>query len=469
MSDHPQETQTWIDAIATKFDRAWGAGRRPRIEDYLTEVEGPRRPLVLEELLRTELEYRRKAGERPTAVEYRLRFPEDAEVIDLVFPVADHDATVTFTVVGADGRGEPGISPDGLDRLKSLFIPGVVLQGRYTLEKELGHGGMGRVYLGHDRRLGDRPVAIKVILPDNRRGTITEADMRWKFEEEARIGANLVHPTIATVYDYGLHEGVPFTVFEYIQGETLRDLLRRRGRLPLEEVRLIVAPIAQALDFAHSRHVVHRDLKPENIRATAQGPFKILDLGLAKEFRLVVDWAGFCGTPAYASPEQATGSPCDGRADQYTLALIVFEMLTGRRVFEDRDWRALLEKHRSQEPSSDSWSTNRPARSDPRCLVKGPAKGPEPAVRHLRGIRRGPGLPSLERGGDAARVPSRYDGLGGGLWTSTCVSRHVRAGRSGPGLSDPAGDDGTLASRILRVDTRCALECARIEDHVLAS
>jgi serine/threonine-protein kinase len=306
--------------------------------------------MLLEELLRVELEYRRKGDEKPTAMEYLLRFPEDAEVIDLVFAVADHDATVTFTVVGEDGRAQPGISPEGLDRLKNLFCPGVVLEDRYTLVNELGHGGMGRVYMGHDRRLGDRPVAVKVILPDNRRGMITEAQMRCNFEDEARIGANLVHSMIATVYDYGVHEGVPFTVFEYIPGETLRDLLCRRGRLPLEEVKLIIAPIAQALDFAHSRHVVHRDLKPENIRATEQGAFKILDLGLAKEFRRAVDWAGFCGTPAYASPEQAQGLPCDGRTDQYALSLIVFEMLTGRRVFEDKDWKILLEKHRSQEP-----------------------------------------------------------------------------------------------------------------------
>src|SRR5205823_5143211 len=104
------------------------------------------------------------------------------------------------------------------------------------------------------------------------------------FAEEAKLGANLTHPAIATVFDFGFHEDRPFTVFEYIPGETLRDLLHRRGRLPLEEVRLLIAPLAQALDFAHGRRVVHRDLKPENIRATSQGQFKVLDLGLAKEF-----------------------------------------------------------------------------------------------------------------------------------------------------------------------------------------
>ena len=170
-------------------------------------------------------------------------------------------------------------------------------------------------------------------------------------QKEARLGANLTHPAIATVYDYGFHDDMPFTVFEYLHGQTLGELRRSRGRLPLEEVRLIIGPLAQALDFAHGRHVVHRDLKPENIRATEQGLFKILDLGLAKEFRRDVDWSGFAGTPAYAAPEQAAGKACDGRTDQYALALIAFELLAGRRLFECRDPHELLAMHRETQPT----------------------------------------------------------------------------------------------------------------------
>jgi hypothetical protein len=208
---------------------------------------------------------------------------------------------------------------------------------------------MGLVFLGRDLRL-DRPVAIKVVLPRaGEEGAGLESSAASAFAEEARIGAGLTHPAIATVFDFGLNEGSPFTVFEYIPGETLRDLLRRRGRLELDEVRMIVATLAQALDFAHGRRVVHRDLKPENVRATEQGQFKVLDLGLAKDFRRQEDWT-FCGTPAYASPEQARGEPCDGRADQYALAIIAFEMLTGRRPFEGKSWRTLLEMHAKAEP-----------------------------------------------------------------------------------------------------------------------
>jgi serine/threonine protein kinase len=162
----------------------------------------------------------------------------------------------------------------------------------------------------------------------------------------------LTHPAIATVYDFGFHGDKPFTIFEYLPGETLRDLLRRRERLPLEEVRLVIGPLAQALDFAHGRRVVHRDLKPENVRATEQGLFKVLDLGLAREFGRDMDWSGFAGTPAYASPEQASGRPCDGRADQYALALIAFELLTGHWLFESRDAEELLKMHREAEPAA---------------------------------------------------------------------------------------------------------------------
>jgi Protein kinase domain len=162
----------------------------------------------------------------------------------------------------------------------------------------------------------------------------------------------LTHPAIATVYDYGFQDDKPFTVFEYLPGETLRDLLQWRDRLPLEEVRLIVGPLAQALDFAHGHRVVHRDLKPENVRATEQGLFKVLDLGLAREFGRDIDWSGFAGTPAYASPEQASGLACDGRADEYALALIAFELLTGRRLFQARDWRDMLAMHRQAEPAA---------------------------------------------------------------------------------------------------------------------
>jgi serine/threonine protein kinase len=364
MSDSSPVIETWIDRIATEFDRAWHEGRRPRIEDYLGQAAGEVRPL-LEELLRIELQHREHLGELPTATEYERRFDDHVDVVHAAFVAEgistgpaggmpstvshrpeepDPEATLTYMCLRPDGRFEPLAGRDDYATLRRTFPPGTVLQGRYVIEHELGRGGMGLVYRGRDQRLGDRPVAIKVILPDPKRSTVGEANVRAAFEEEARLGANLVHPAIATVYDFGLQNGVPFTVFEYIPGETLMGLLRRRGYLSLEDVRLIMGPLAQALDFAHARYVVHRDLKPANIKASEQLNFKILDLGLATEFRRQASWK-FCGTPAYASPEQVTGQPCDGRTDQYALACIVYEMLAGQRVFEASGVETLLQMH----------------------------------------------------------------------------------------------------------------------------
>ena len=146
----------------------------------------------------------------------------------------------------------PCIGDDQHRRLRNCFAPGGVIQGRYRVDQELGRGGMGIVFLGRDLQL-DRSVAIKVSLLQEPKGDSDETDLaalRGAFAEEARLGANLTHPAIATVYDFGFYDNKPYTVFEYLPGETLRDLLRRRTRLPLEEVRLIVGPLAQALDFA---------------------------------------------------------------------------------------------------------------------------------------------------------------------------------------------------------------------------
>ncbi len=264
------------------------------------------------------------------------------------------DRTLTYVAMHAGEVVPPGPPfPSAL----AVFMPGVVLGNRYRLDREIGRGGMGVVFLGHDRVL-DSPVAIKAMLPP-RLGRSAEQDqvLRELFHDEARIGAGLrSQPAIASVFDFGFHEGLPYAVFEFVPGEPLRELIQRRGRFPLEEARLLLAPVAQALDFAHARRVVHRDLKPENIRVTPEGHPKVLDLGLARVFDREERWS-FAGTPAYAAPEQAAGEPIDGRADQYALGLIAFELLAGRRPFVGTNVEELLRMHREQPPP------------DPRSLV----------------------------------------------------------------------------------------------------
>jgi serine/threonine protein kinase/tetratricopeptide (TPR) repeat protein len=340
-----------IYQVRQSYQAAWKAmssgSEPPRIEDYLLDAAEDEQKDLFLELLALEIENRRCQGEEPQIEEYLQRFPNSRSAVEFAFRnVAD------YLVLTADNQVITGADHHQTKQPGSGFALGQMLQDRYRLESKLGQGGMGVVYLARDQRL-DRPVAVKVIRPprkEGRLGASREAETHLAFAEEARIGANLTHPAIATVFDFGFHETQPFTVFEYVGGETLGDLLRRRGRLPLEEVRLIVGPLAQGLDFAHGRHVVHRDLKPENIRATEQGQFKILDLGLAREFCRESEWS-FAGTPAYASPEQAAGLPCDGRTDQYALGLIVYEMLTGQRPFVSKGVIELLEMHRTQEPT----------------------------------------------------------------------------------------------------------------------
>ncbi len=375
-----------IISICDQFEADWKAGRPHCIEDDLGKVPEVLRDRLHGELGALERELRRTHGQwsgsgRDSGIEpgpadrgcgetsvWEARHPtgpSSAPGLSSLSSSSVHcgaegaagpgqDATLSYSVVRKGGQIEPFLAPERQQLLEAAFRPGVLLQGRYQIERELGQGGMGRVYLARDSRL-DRAVAIKVsLLLGQDRGLSRERidELRRSFAEEARLGANLTHPAIATVYDYGFHDDMPFTVFEYLHGQTLDELRRSRGRLTLGDVRLIVGPLAQALDFAHGRHVVHRDLKPENIRATEQGLFKILDLGLAKEFRRDADWSGFAGTPAYAAPEQAAGKACDGRTDQYALALIAFELLAGRRLFESRDPHELLAMHREAEPTA---------------------------------------------------------------------------------------------------------------------
>lgn len=287
------------------------------------------------------------------------------------------DPTLTYSVATLSGQIEPFLQPENHSRLSGIFRCGEEVDGRYVLREELGRGGMGQVFLARDRRL-NRPVALKVslLLAAHRDEADAGADdeLAKRFLQESQIGAGLTHPAIATVHDFGLYRGVPYAVFEYLPGETLRRRMKTAGRIPLEDVRLIVASLAQGLDFAHSHHVVHRDLKPENIRADEQGNFKILDFGLARVFRGNLDWSGFAGTPAYAAPEQAAGLSCDGSADQYALSLIVCEMLTGRRVFLSASPAELLQMHRAMPPEIPEDAGPATVRS---ALTKALAKDPQ--------------------------------------------------------------------------------------------
>ena len=209
------------------------------------------------------------------------------------------------------------------------------IAGTYRVEREIGRGGMARVYLAHDIR-HDRSVAIKVLIPE-----LALAISADRFEQEIRIVSRLTHPNIVGLIGSGLladptGASLPYYIMHYVDGESLRDKLLREGALPVEVAVRIAVEVADALEFAHERGVVHRDIKPENILLQA-GHAMVADFGVA---RLLATRAPaeseevLVGTPSYMSPEQWSGdTTLDGRTDVYSLACVVYEMLTGRPPF----------------------------------------------------------------------------------------------------------------------------------------
>jgi serine/threonine-protein kinase len=221
----------------------------------------------------------------------------------------------------------------------------VALAGRYTVERELGRGGMATVYLAQDLK-HRRPVAIKLLRPE-----LAAALGAERFLREIEIAARLQHPHILPLYDSGTAENQLFYVMPYVDGESLRDRLRRDKQLSLDEAVRITSEAASALAYAHAHGIVHRDIKPENILLSA-GTVVVADFGIARAISAAADGAQLTqtgmvvGTPAYMSPEQgAAGSDIDGRSDEYSLACVLYEMLVGQPPFTGPNSQAILARH----------------------------------------------------------------------------------------------------------------------------
>jgi serine/threonine-protein kinase len=217
------------------------------------------------------------------------------------------------------------------------------LRDRYTIERELGRGGMATVYLAHDLR-HDRPVALKVLHPDLAATLGPE-----RFQREIRTTARLQHPHILPVLDSGEAAAQLWYTMPYVEGESLRDRLRRESQLPLDDALQITREVADALSYAHSQGIVHRDIKPGNI-LLSRGHALVADFGIARALQVAdteqLTATGMAvGTPAYMSPEQAGGaSSVDGRSDLYSLGCVLYEMLTGEVPYTARTPQAVIAK-----------------------------------------------------------------------------------------------------------------------------
>ncbi|HXE15123.1 MAG TPA: serine/threonine-protein kinase [Bryobacteraceae bacterium] len=204
--------------------------------------------------------------------------------------------------------------------------------GRYEIIAELGTGPMGAVYRAHDTML-DRQVALKVLAAD----AANDSELVQRFYREAKICARLRHPNLVPVYDIGQENGIPYIVMELIDGPNLRQMMADGSPMTLDEKLQIVDAISEGLSYTHSMGVIHRDIKPSNIVVEKDGHVRILDFGVALTAASSLTVTGtVLGTPQYMSPEQALGKQCDERSESFSLAVVAFELISGKHPFDKR-------------------------------------------------------------------------------------------------------------------------------------
>jgi hypothetical protein len=252
------------------------------------------------------------------------------------------------------------------------------LDGRYRIERELGRGGMGAVYLARDLRL-DRSVALKVLPPE----FAANSALRERFLRETRTAASFSHPNIVPVHSVEEHDGVLAFAMGFVEGESVAERVKRQGALDPRSVARIMTDVGYALAYAHGRGVVHRDIKPDNIMIErATGRALLMDFGISRTIAAPVDSAGLTrvgevvGTPEYMSPEQASGDHVDGRSDLYSLGLVALFALTGRAIITGETTQQIIVRQLTETlPPAKSLRADTPAalaEAIDRCVMKEP-------------------------------------------------------------------------------------------------
>ncbi|MEY2430458.1 MAG: eukaryotic-like serine/threonine-protein kinase, partial [Acidimicrobiaceae bacterium] len=334
-----------------------------------------------------------------------------------------------------------------------------VFNGRYELHRRIARGGMADVFLARDQLL-DRPVAVKVLFPE----FATDPNFVERFRREAQSAANLNHPNIVSVYDWGQEQGTYFIVMEYIDGRSLADILRSEGPLHPQRAAEVASDIAAALGFAHRNGVVHRDVKPGNVLISPSGQVKVADFGIARALGADPDsnltQAGsVMGTATYFAPEQAQGHPLDPRSDLYSLGVVLYEMVTGRPPFSGESPVAIAYKHVQEQPAPPRHvNTNVPSDLEA-VILKLLSKNPQaryPSAEDLRAdLRRfREGQPVFAASGGATAAGAAAAGATQAMAATQAVSRQegtraLPVDEYAPPYGEPRRSGGFLVVLIL--------------------
>jgi serine/threonine protein kinase/formylglycine-generating enzyme required for sulfatase activity len=339
-----------IDAICTQFERQWRDGRSPRIDEFMDQIPAAGRARGLRELIAVEVELRREAGQVFDIESYLARFPDQEHVVREAFALNDQCAVpdprlADTNLYTGESEGNTHLRLTPAAQPVDDQLPRTL--GRFQVEKTLGKGSFGIVYLATDPQLGGRQVALKV----PRAERFETDDERREFIRDAERAARLTHPGIVTIHDVATDGDRLFIVQEYMAGGDLKQRLQGQGVTGPQAVAWMIT-IADAVAFAHQKDIFHRDLKPANILLDERGEPRVADFGLAlHESEQPRHRHEFAGSPAYMSPEQVRREShrLSGRSDTWSLGVILYELLTGRRPFRGQS-KELLEQIKYCDP-----------------------------------------------------------------------------------------------------------------------